>query len=141
MTERGDSPSNWLLSGMRARTADSLRTVSIYYCLTFLCCCYLSSQSGFSTTLTRSSFYDALGQFFGISLKFGIFLNVLLFRALLICDFADYVAPRAHNLPRSRKVVKFFDIREHNIICLINALERYNWNGILLDSDISNALH
>jgi hypothetical protein len=59
--------------------------------------------------------------------------------ALLICDFADYVAPRVHNLPRSRKVIKLFDIREHNIICLNNALERYNWNGILLDSDISHA--
>ena len=33
----------------------------------------------------------------------------------------------------------FFHIREHNVICLSNALERYNWNGILLDNDVSSA--
>ena len=60
-------------------------------------------------------------------------------RALLICDLTDHVAPRVHNLSRSRKVIKFFDIREHNVICLSNALERYNWNGILLDNDVSSA--
>jgi hypothetical protein len=40
-----------------------------------------------------------------------------------------------------REVVKlssFFDIREHNIICLSSALESYNCNGISLDSDISS---
>jgi hypothetical protein len=61
-------------------------------------------------------------------------------RALLICDFADYVAPIG--FITCREVVKlssFFYIREHNIICLSNALERYKWNGILLDCDISNA--
>jgi hypothetical protein len=47
-------------------------------------------------------------------------------RALLICDLTNHVAPRVHNLSRSRKVIKFFDIREHNVICLSNALERYN---------------
>jgi hypothetical protein len=56
----------------------------------------------------------------------------------LLIYFTDYVAPRVHNLSRSRKVIKFFDIRKHNIICLTNALQRYNWNDILLDSDISN---
>jgi hypothetical protein len=29
-------------------------------------------------------------------------------RALLICDFTDYVAPRVHNLSRNRKVMKLF---------------------------------
>jgi hypothetical protein len=59
--------------------------------------------------------------------------------ALIICDFADCVAPRVHNLSRSRKVIKVFDIREHHIICLSNTSETYNWNGILLDSDIGSA--
>jgi hypothetical protein len=59
--------------------------------------------------------------------------------ALLICDFADYVAPMVCYLLSSPKVIKFFDIREHNDIFLSIALERYNWTGILLDSDISSA--
>jgi hypothetical protein len=39
--------------------------------------------------------------------------------ALLICGSSDGVAPRVQALSKSRRVVKFYDVREQHIMCLI----------------------
>jgi hypothetical protein len=59
--------------------------------------------------------------------------------ALLICGSSDGVAPRVQALSKSRRVIKFYDVREQHIMCLSKALMEHNWNGILLDDNVSSS--